>query len=98
MLLSYLGQFCQGLCIASITPLQAVHGTLREGSGTGKLAHITFSCASFRYAHQSWTDPLQLHRMWLYQGAKRKLLKKTEKYKNTFNDMLGIYTCVCFIF
>lgn len=70
--MSYLCQLCQGLCIAPVAPLQAVHGTLREGSRTGKLAHVTLSCTPLR--HQTRTGPLQLHRVGLYQGANRGVL------------------------
>lgn len=64
----YLCQLCQGLCITPVTTVQAVHGTLREGSGTGKLANITFTCTPFRHTHLTWTNPLQLHRMRFYRG------------------------------
>lgn len=89
----YLCQFCQGLCIAPVTALQAVHGTLREGSRTGELAHMTLSCTPLR--HQSWTSPLQLHRVGLCQGADRGVLEQILQ----MTDVTVIYThvgvCVC---
>lgn len=91
---SHLCQFCQGLCITPVDPLQAVHGTLREGSRTGKLADVTFSCTPFRHAHQTWTNPLQLHWMGLYQGAKRRQLKDWKGQMLLKGQMLQKYACM----
>lgn len=70
----HLCQFCQGLCIASVAPLHAVHGTLREGSGTRQLTRMTLrSLIPIWHARQTLAHhPLHLHRMQLYQAEEQK--------------------------
>lgn len=88
-LLSHLCQFCKGLRITPVTPLQAVHGTLGEGSGASKLARMPLSCTPLGHAHQSRTNTLQLDRMGLYPKAKISLIRT--------GRIAGIWESLCML-
>lgn len=56
----YLRELSQSLRIASLAPLQIMHGALREGTGARELT-VTLSCTSLGHAYHAGSHPFELH-------------------------------------